>query len=246
MEIITNTDIQTLLKANFDKGRLICVLRYGPKVSLGGLKPEDYDYLILLDRPSDADYRKVLKIKKELIRHEIFIEYRDYIESKGFKNYQRGCHGSYFLKILAEAECIVGNNFYKDKIKFIEENKSIDELFFRIEEYFYRIQKEILKNGNQFDVQKIKKTLLRIITDQLILNGNLSFSDMQTVHHSDILNVSIDKNLLGEKAWFTKLKKIFEKTSIKIDELNSIMNKMKEINVKLYKDIKHETNTDKN
>lgn len=235
-------NIKKKFTLEFDKDRLICVLRYGPQLSLGGLEPDDRDYLVLLNSRNNHDYEKILRIKKLLPKSEIFLEYRDYIESKELTNYQRGCHGSYFLRILADSECVVGYNYFQNKTNNLDRNKNINELFFRIEEYFYRIQKDTLNEDGVLNINKIKKSILRLLTDMMIITGDLTFSDMHKVHHSDILELSVRKNLLGKKELFKKIKKVFAAKELSVYEINSIVDKLSDINIDLYSKIKNGSN----
>ena len=122
---------------------------------------------------------------------------------------------------------------FKDKTNNLDKNKNIGELFSRIEEYFYRIQKEVL-NNKVLNVNKIQKSILRIITDLMIITGNLSFSDMHQVHYSDILELSIKKDFLGRKEFFKNTKEKFTKKELSVYEVNSIVNELSEMNVGLY------------
>ena len=72
----------------FNKERIICLLRYGPKERFDGSLPEDFDFLLLLDKYQKDDYSALSFLKKMNLPIELFIDYKDQILSKGIENYQ--------------------------------------------------------------------------------------------------------------------------------------------------------------
>lgn len=169
----------------FKKERITSLLRYGPKSKFDGSPPSDFDFLLLLNKYNYDDYTKLASIKSLNLPIEIFIDYKDEILNKGIINYQRGRHGSYFFKILAYADVLIGDNFYKKYEYKLDKNKINLDLLYRIEEYFYRIQKSIV-NGNP-QKEDIEKYIGRILTDLLLVNGSIDFKDMHTHHYTTII-----------------------------------------------------------
>jgi len=151
-----------------------------------GSPPKDFDFLLLLDRYQHDDYQLLSLFKKLDLPVEIFIDYKDQILSKGIKNYQRGCHGSYFFKILSSAEILIGNNFYKENEKYLDENKINSDLLYRLEEYFYRIQKNAI-NNKSCGKHQIEKYLGRILTDLMLVTGEIRFKDMHNYHYTYVM-----------------------------------------------------------
>jgi len=170
----------------FNKDRIICFLKYGPKEKFDGSSPEDFDFLLLLEKYQKEDYSKLSSIKKMNLPIEIFIDYKDQIISKGIENYQRGRHGSYFFKILSYAETLIGNNYYKENQDKLNESKINFDFLYRIEEYFYRIQKNII-NIENIKKPEIEKYLGRILTDLMIIKKEIEFKDMHTSHYTHII-----------------------------------------------------------
>jgi len=170
----------------FNKNRIICLLRYGPKEKFEGSLPADFDFLLLLDKYQNNDYLLLSCFKKLDLPVEVFIDYKDQIISKGIKNYQRGRHGSYFFKILASAETLFGNNFYKENENQLDNNKINSDLLYRVEEYFYRIQKSVINDGKS-SKSEIEKYLGRILTDLMLVTGEIQFQDMHNHHYTHII-----------------------------------------------------------
>lgn len=170
----------------FHKERIVCLLRYGPIKQTNNKPPSDFDYLLLLDNYQCGDYQLISSIKPLNLPVEIFVDYHRHILQKDISNYQRGCHGSYFIKILGSAHTVYGKNFFTKYINKIDTKKIKSDLCFRIEEYFYRIQKEIINNPIP-DKNKINKYIGRIVTDILLLSENLNFSDVNKFHYSEVL-----------------------------------------------------------
>ncbi len=181
-----NKILDEKIKSLFSKERIICLLRYGPKEKFNKDSPEDFDFLLLLNKYEKKDYKKISLIKKMNLPIEVFIDYKDQIIEKGIENYQRGRHGSYFFKILSSAETIIGNNYYKENQNKLNEDKINSDLLYRIEEYFYRIQKNII-NTNKIKKSEIQKYLGRILTDLMLVKKEIKFQDMHKYHYTHIL-----------------------------------------------------------
>jgi uncharacterized protein len=177
----------------FGKNRIICLLRYGPKIRFDGTPPTDFDFLLLLDKYQSKDYLLLSFLKKLNLPIEVFVDYKDQILLRGIKNYQRGRHGSYFFKILASADTLLGRNFYKESEGKSDKNKIKSDLLYRIEEYFYRIQKSVLNEQN-FNKKDIEKYLGRIVTDLLLVTDNIQFSDMHKYHYTRVMYDMLDSS----------------------------------------------------
>lgn len=167
--------------------RIVCLLRYGPETKSDGTQPSDFDFLLLLDEHKDEDLTLLTHLRRLNLPIDIFVDYKDEIVSKGIQNYQRGRHGSYFFKILASADVLHGNNFYSENQCQLNEEKIYSDLFYRIEEYFYRIQKSVV-NEETPNKSQIEKHLGRILTDLLLITGDVQFSDMHKYHYTHIMN----------------------------------------------------------
>ena len=187
------------IKSLFNEGRIVCLLRYGPKTRYDGSCPEDFDFLLMLDEYQNNDYALLSSLNKLKLPIEVFIDYKDQIRSKGIKNYQRGRHGSYFFKILSSAKTLIGTNFYKENEKLLDGDKINHDLLYRIEEYFYRIQKSVI-NNEQPTKDQVEKYLGRILTDLMLVNGDIQFNDVHNYHYTDIIfKVLKQADLLNKK-----------------------------------------------
>lgn len=172
---------------HFPKERIVCLLRYGPATTLTGKQPADFDFLLLLDTFDAKDCSSIQLLNLPI---EIFFDYKSHIELRGIHNYKRGCHGTYFIHILASAQLLLGENYYATIATKLSEEKEHMDLLDRIEEYFYRIQK-LLLNDTHGGIKCTPKYLARITTDILLLNGDLTYEQMHQLHYSDILQNTI-------------------------------------------------------
>lgn len=179
----------------FGMSRIECVILYGSSITDDSLPPEDYDLLLLLDTYNTDDVA-VLRKLKDKIPVELFIDYKDHILRKGFNNYQRGRHGSYFFACLAYGECIIGDNFYKHYLSHIDRLCIKKDLLFRIEEYFYRIQKHYLNATNVRAYDQIRKYILRIVFDILLYSEVIELRDFHKVHYLNIYEMYVSKSLI--------------------------------------------------
>lgn len=223
------TEIETAAKnavtQHFPGKRIICLLRYGPASTLGGDLPADFDFLLLLDTFDATDYSTIQLLNLPI---EIFIEYKSHIELRGIQNYKRGCHGTYFIHILASAQVLLGTNHYATLTGKLSEKNEHADLLDRIEEYFYRIQKLAL-NANSSTEMQTTKYLARIVTDVLLVNKDLTYEDMHRLHYSDIIQTAVartsifseeQKSALTE--YFMQPDKTLQGTSEAIDILHQM------------------------
>lgn len=222
----------------FDKKRIICLLRYGPKTKFDGIPPLDFDFLLLLNKYQNNDYLILSRFKKLGLPVEIFIDYKDSILSKGIKNYQRGRHGSYFFKILSSADTLLGKNFYKENEKQLDKNKINLDLLFRVEEYFYRIQKSVT-NENIPNKKEIEKYLGRILTDLLLVENNLQFSDMHKYHYTDIIFNIINTTDIIDAKTKNLISKFLSKSNLDLNLLGEIINALYKKYLKINKNLKY-------
>lgn len=173
---------------NFDFSRISSLILYGSALNQEGLLPSDYDFLLLLDSYIPTDYQ-CLKGLKDDLDIELFIDYKDQILRKGISNYQRGRHGCYFFVLLSQAECLLGENFYQTKSHLIPIKLIKRDLLFRLEEYFYRIQKHFLNSAIN-DINYIEKYISRIVMDISLFHDSINFSEIHTIHYKNVIKLS--------------------------------------------------------
>lgn len=178
--------VRDSILSQFEHGRIQCLIAYGSSLVDGAVSPNDFDFLLLLDKYDPTDVA-VLKDFSSIFPTELFIDYKDQILRKGLNNYQRGRHGVYFFATLAYAECVVGNNFYQENLFLISPSQIKRDLLFRIEEYFYRIQKHYLNSRSEFDQRYIKKYIARIVFDICLFKEEIPLEDFHKMHYLDIL-----------------------------------------------------------
>jgi hypothetical protein len=178
---------------NFVESRIECLILYGSSLNEGNNLVKDFDFILLLDSYKVTDFDILEKFKCE-IPNELFIDYKDQIIRKGINNYQRGRHGLYFFIALAYGKCLIGKNYYLDHLNEIDNKKVKKDLLFRVEEYFYRIQKHYL-NDKSLDIEYIKKYISRIIFDILLYKQIINFKDFHKVHYLDILTKYIHNGI---------------------------------------------------
>lgn len=227
---IQNNVVESI-NQSFPKERVVCLLNYGSSLAQTDIPQNDYDFLLLLDSYNESDYQIIREIKKAN-SVEIFIDYWDQIKKKGFSNYQRGRHGSYFFLCLATAKCLLGENVYDiNKSKVSRESIEFG-LLHRIEEYFYRIQK--LATSNDMDMRMIKKYFSRICMDMLLFTGEMNFHEVHTLHYTEIISTKIKSSSLFSTETHEKLNN-FSENENDIMDIISILNN---IHLNLFIDFK--------
>jgi predicted nucleotidyltransferase len=187
-------EVVEVFMARFGKNRLISVILYGSAISQSDTVPKDLDILVLLDTYFVED----ISILREIATKypvELFIDYRDQIEQKGIENYQRGRHGTYFFVSMSYAKVLHGVNYYALHAGEIPFTIIQRDLLFRIEEYFYRIQKLISQKEN-IDMFMVEKYISRICTDSLLCTKELKFSELHSYHYKEIVQEIFIKSSL--------------------------------------------------
>ncbi len=175
----------------------------------------------MLDEFNDQDYLLARRIRDLNLQVEIFIDYKKHILLRGIENYKRGCHGTYFIYILASAKTLLGSIFFSDQASHITQSKARADLVDRVEEYFYRIQKTILNGEPEAASNITVKYIARILTDLLLLNNDIDFDQMNTCHYSEIIRSKIsDSNLFTENQ-VSQIQKLFETDAPPIDQMVS-------------------------
>lgn len=231
-----NKIIVEKIRSLFDKERIICLLRYGPKEKFDGSSPEDFDFLLLLNKYQKDDYSVLSSLKKMNLPVEIFIDYKNQILSKGIENYQRGCHGSYFFKILSSAETLIGNNYYKENQNKLDKTRIKFDLLYRVEEYFYRIQKNII-NSEEVKKLEIEKYLVRILTDLMLINEEIKFQDMHNYHFTHIIYNKLKSTNIIDDHTKNLIREFFSNNIIKGDIIGEIAGDLYEQYLRIRKEI---------
>lgn len=194
-------EIVKILISRFGTSRLISVILYGSAISRSNIAPHDLDVLILLDTYSTED---ILILREIVLSYpvELFIDYKDQIERKGIENYQRGRHGTYFFVSMAYAKILYGINYYALHVGDIPFTLIQKDLLFRIEEYFYRIQK-LLSQKENVDMTILEKYVSRICTDLLLYKKELDFSNLHLYHYKEIaLKIFVKSSLVNSETAF--------------------------------------------
>lgn len=195
--IVYLNNLTNIIVNRLGKNRVICIINYGSVLSNSSIEPKDYDLIVLIKDFNPFDYSILREIKINYRKAEIFLDYLNVIKKRGILNYQRGRHGSYFFKVLAYGKCLYGKNYYLKNIKEISLKQIRKDLLYRIEEYFYRIQKDYINNFdlNKEDLQ-IKKYISRICLDLLLFSGELDFKDMHQFHYKEIFDSHVNNSKL--------------------------------------------------
>ena len=105
----------------------------------------------------------------------------------------------------------------------MDRNKINQDLLFRIEEYFYRIQKNIVneKTSNKIEIEKY---LGRILTDLFLVKKELQFSDMHKYHYTSILFDIINKTKVIDLKTKKLISKFLSEQELNLNILGEIIN----------------------
>lgn len=194
-------------------------MAFGSSFSNAVTPPEDYDFLLLLNQYEINDLTLLKKVNGHL-PVELVIDYLDQINRRGLENYQRGRHGSYFVACLASAKCLLGQNFYLSNFGKIPRSSIKRDLLYRIEEYFYRIQKYYVIGAHEDAdaMRMIRKYLSRICMDLMLFSEELEFQDVHKYHYLDIIN----RLVMQAKSFAPELKEKLKKFFAEENQFNLI------------------------
>jgi predicted nucleotidyltransferase len=213
IDLISQEVVEVLI-SRFGKNRLITIVLYGSAIAKSNIVPNDLDILVLLNTYSTED----VLILRDIVNNypvELFIDYKDQIERKGLENYQRGRHGTYFFVSMAYAKVLYGKNYYTSHVGDIPFTIIQKDLLFRIEEYFYRIQKLISQKEN-IDLLMIEKYISRICTDLLLYTKELEFSKLHSYHYKEIVQEIFIKSNLVNNETTSLIEDLFGKQKVEI------------------------------
>ncbi len=226
---IKHIEISKLVLKYFGVARVVCVVTYGSSIDEVGKKPADIDIFILLKKFDIMDFTVGSVLKKRLPSVSIFVDYEDSIIKKGINNYQFGRHGVYFIKILENGICLYGKNKYIQWSKLVTNKKIKLDLRYRIDEYFYRIYREITDRA---DLDVIRKYLCRIIIDILLYENKITFPEVSQVHYLRLIQNYLTYNKDIREDLFTSIINIKYKNSDHY--LSSLINELYKIYLKIY------------
>ncbi len=211
---LLSQEVVEVIASRFGKNRLVSVILYGSAISKSYIVPNDLDILVLLDTYSVED---IFILREIAINYpiELFIDYKDQIEQKGIENYQRGRHGTYFFVSMAYAKVLYGINYYASRAGEIPFTVIQRDLLFRIEEYFYRIQKLISQKEN-IDTVMVEKYISRICTDLLLDTKELEFSKLHSYHYKEIVQEIFIKSRLVNSETARLIEGFFSEQKVEI------------------------------
>ena len=173
----------------YGEKRIVSLLFYGSQAfNRSQSRYSDYDFYLLLDSPKANDALVGRDFVQRLDSIDITIQYLDLIEARGWKNFQFGNHGIFFLLHLASAITLHGTNIFQRKLTIIEPSKIRQSLFAQIEEYFWRLNHWFLTiKDEEWLLSQYKKYIIRIIEDILLLFGDISFAEINTLTYQEII-----------------------------------------------------------
>jgi hypothetical protein len=185
----------------FGPNRIVCLLYYGSK-AFNRSKSEysDFDFYLMLDEYKDKDTVKLRELITKYNLLDITVQYKKDIERKGWDRYQHGNHGIFFMLHHASAITLLGTNIFQRKLTTLEAKNVIASLLFQIEEYFWRLNHwYFTEKDTQKVIIKYEKYIVRIIQDMLVIRGDISFFEINTVDYLVVI-----KQFMNEKAYFSK------------------------------------------
>lgn len=173
------------------KNRIICLLYYGSNAYNRDIKKNsDYDFCLVLDKRKSKDLGEIRKVTRDFFKIELTLHYLEDLEQDGWENFQSDNHGVFYLYHFASTKAIIGDNIFARKIHLIQTNNIIASLRRQIIEYFWRLDNNIFILPDE-ELEKsdiFRKYTVRIIQDLLIVEGDISFLEINQINYSDFFN----------------------------------------------------------
>lgn len=181
----------------FGKDRIICILFYGTNAfKRNDKEASDYDFYIMLDHFTQEDDALFKNLVNQFgyISLDLAYQYLSDIEKRGWRNYQLGNHGVFYILNFAQAKLMYGYNIFQRKLVLLERSHLNKSILNQIQEYFWRLDNWYLKELSQNILEEnFKKYLIRICIDILLLNGDISFQEINQSEYKDIALLAQDK-----------------------------------------------------
>jgi len=186
------------------------------------LKKEDLNDLIILKRIFK-------KYKQDLL--DISVHYYDEVIKGSKIIFQNGTQGIYFIKVLANATVLIGDNIYKKIEKKLDKKEITQSLVSKIREYTWRIRSLSLKQLTSRRSREIIKCFIKILLDIMLVRSQIRWEDLQNINRGKTIKLFMRLNLLICKNHENFLNKLKTKDSLKRGDLSviiEIMNSLKE------------------
>lgn len=172
----------------FGSKRIICLLFYGSNAFNRAERPNsDYDFYLLLDKYQSKD-KRLLKALTKSVDFELDLTYQYLVdlETVRWENYQLGNHGLFYMLNFAQSITLLGTNVFQRKLVNLESMPIKKSIMFQIQEYFWRLDNWHLKEADPTRLREnYTKYINRIISDMLLLNGDICFSEINRHKYCD-------------------------------------------------------------
>jgi hypothetical protein len=189
------------IKSSFGN-RVVCLLYYGSNAFPEKKKSllSDYDFCLVLDKSKSKDLEKLKEITSSYRGIDLTLHYLNDLEDRGWTNFQHGSHGAFFLLHLASARTLIGENIFARKTAFLDKRIVRDSIEHQITEYFWRLTHWYLLEMDENKLCDLyEKYLIRIAQDMLAARGDISFDEINTMSHKDIVT-----KFIAKKRYFSK------------------------------------------
>jgi hypothetical protein len=128
----------------------------------------------------------------------------------GWKSFQHGSMGPFFMLHLASARALIGVNIFKRKLSVLDKTVVKDSLRRKIIEHFWRLDHWYLSEAVDEQLAiRYKKDLIRIACNILMVQEDISCSEINALSNEEFIDKYLDDKpyLSSEtKSYFKALK----------------------------------------
>lgn len=195
--------------------RIVCFLYYGSNAFANRTRTKlsDFDFCLVLDEYAPADLAELRSITSKYQSLDFSLHYLQYLEEMGWKSFQHGSMGQFFMLDLASARALIGTNIFERKLLLLDKSTIKDSLKRKIIEHFWRLDHWYLSGtADEHLAMQYKKHLIRIAHNILIAQEDISYAELNATSNDEFID-----NYVDDKPYFSHVTKEYFK-ALKSDE----------------------------
>ena len=177
------------------KDNIECVLLFGSAVHDDN--PRDIDIFVLLRSYRSDDLPLLRETMKDFPLIDLHVQWLDDLNRQ--KSLRFGNQGSYFGQILSRSRVLCGINPF-DGLNETLSDKDKEDLRRKVAEYFFRLDQMFIRTDSKAqDLKYLRKYLIRICLDLLLLSGELKPRDLHMFTLSEAEVLILDSGLFRNR-----------------------------------------------
>lgn len=168
-----------------------CVLLFGS--ALHDDNPRDIDVFVLLKSYKPNDLPLLREATKDFPLVDLHVQWLNDLNRQ--KSLRFGNQGAYFGQILSRSKVLYGINPFGGLVEMLSDNDK-EDLRRKVAEYVFRLDQMFMRtDGKAQDLTYLRKYLIRICLDLLLLSGELKPRDLHAFSLGEAEALILDSRL---------------------------------------------------